>query len=167
MISLVSSHLSLSYPQLQHHLRTQRQVIPLNLSMPWSWVNTECRIYWVLHHPKIECRPLPASFISDLSVDLVELNSLHSQNDEFTNELSLSSHHALFPIHRIQIDSLQVVLQSRPIMAECIFSLARLQPATASPSSHDLGLQVHLQTSSITASNCISAITRSRPPSES
>ena len=59
MISLSSSHLSLSSPQLYHYLRTQSSVISLYLSMPCSTVNTEYnidlvrsytkyRIHWVL-----------------------------------------------------------------------------------------------------------------------
>jgi len=77
MICPIPSHLSPSRHQLYHHLRTQRYVIPLNPSMPWSRVNTEYSIHWVqhtqstayteycihcgLHHPKIDCLPLPAS----------------------------------------------------------------------------------------------------------
>jgi len=58
------------------------------------------------------------------------------------------------------IDRFQVVIQSRLIMAsKCISKLARSRP----PSSHDLGLQVHLQTRSITACK----FTRSWPPSAS
>ena len=34
MISPISSHLSLSRPQVYHHRRTRSQVIPLYLSMP-------------------------------------------------------------------------------------------------------------------------------------
>ena len=71
------------------------------------------------------------------------------------------------------IDRLQVLVQCRTIMAsKCISKLARLRP----PSSHDHGLQMHLQTRSITAfkciseftitaSKCISTLARLRPPS--
>jgi len=72
------------------------------------------------------------------------------------------------PIDCLQIDHLQVLLQSRSIIAcKCISKLARLQPQSASLTSLDLGLQVHLQTQSITASKCISKLARSRPPSAS
>jgi hypothetical protein len=40
IISPISSDLSLSRPELYHHLRTQSQVIPLNRSTQWSRVNT-------------------------------------------------------------------------------------------------------------------------------
>jgi len=49
MISPISSHVSPSRPQLYPHLRTRSWVIPLYLSMPWSWVNTEYSIHRVLH----------------------------------------------------------------------------------------------------------------------
>jgi len=52
IICPISSHLSLSRPQLYHHLRTWSWVIPLYLSMPWSRVNTEYSIQWVLHTPR-------------------------------------------------------------------------------------------------------------------
>jgi len=47
ILSPIPSHLSLSCPQLYHHLRTQRWVITHYLSMPWSRVNTEYCIHWV------------------------------------------------------------------------------------------------------------------------
>ena len=50
-ISPISSHLSLSHPQPNHYLETQSKVIPLGLSVPWSRVNTEYSIHWVLHSP--------------------------------------------------------------------------------------------------------------------
>jgi len=86
------------------------------------------------------------------------------------------------------IDRLQVLVQSRSITAsKCISRLARLRaprshdhclqvhisklarsrPPSVSPNSLDYGLQVHLQTRSITISECISKFTRSRPPSVS
>jgi len=52
-------------------------------------------------------------------------------------------------------------------VSNCISSLARSRPQSASPNSLDYGLPVHLQTRSITASKCISEFTRSRPPSAS
>jgi hypothetical protein len=44
-------------------------------------------------------------------------------------------------------------------------NLARSWPPSGSPNSLDYGLQVHLQTRSITASKCISKLARLRPPS--
>ena len=44
-------HLSLCRAQLYHHCRTQSQVIPLYLSMPWSWVDTKYSINQVLYTP--------------------------------------------------------------------------------------------------------------------
>jgi len=63
MVSPISSDLSLSCAQLYHHLRTQCQVIPPYLSMPWSWLNNEYSIHQGQHHPKIDSLPLPARFL--------------------------------------------------------------------------------------------------------
>jgi len=52
-----SSSISHSCPQLNHHRRTQSEVIPLYLSMTWSWVDTEYSIHRVQHPPKIVCLP--------------------------------------------------------------------------------------------------------------
>jgi len=51
LISPIPYHISLSCPQLYHHLRTQSEVIALYFSMPWSRVYTEWSIQWVLHTP--------------------------------------------------------------------------------------------------------------------
>ena len=57
---------------------------------------------------------------------------------------------------------MQLYLQSRSITAS---KFARSWPPQGiSPNSLDHGLQVHLQTHSITASQCISKLSRSRPP---
>jgi len=71
------------------------------------------------------------------------------------------------PTDRLQIDHLQVLLQSRSIIAcyKCISKLARSRPPSASPNSLDHGLQVQLSVHSITASKCISKLARSRHPS--
>jgi len=57
-----------------------------------------------------------------------------------------------------------VYFQTRTITAS---KFARSRPQSASPNSLDHGLQVHLSTSSITASQCISKLARSWPPSVS
>ena len=94
--------------------------------------------------------------VSYLSADHVVLNSLHCYNYELTNEYSLSSHRASLPNYR-----LHVLLQSRSITdSKCISKLARLQPPSVSPTSHDSGLHVRM----ITASKCISNLTPSQPP---
>jgi len=88
--------------------------------------------------------------VSHILADIA-FNSLHTHHYKFTNELSLNRRHA-----SLQTDCLQVLLQSRSIIAcKCISKLALSQPRSASLSSLDLGLQVHVQTRSITASKCI------------
>ena len=101
-----------------------------------------------------------------LSADHGVLNSLYRHNHESTSEYSLSSRGASRPNYRLQIDCLQVLLQSRLIMAsKCISQLARSQPPSASPTLLVHSLQVYLQTCSNTASNCISELTQFWPPS--
>jgi len=53
------------------------------------------------------------------------------------------------------------------LACKCFSKLARLRPPSASLSSLDHGLTVHLQTRSITASKCISKLTSFGPPSPS
>jgi hypothetical protein len=77
---------------------------------------------------------------------------------------SILSRRASLPNYRLQIDRLQVLLQSRSITAsKCISKLARSQPPSVSLNSHDYGLQVR----TITASKCISKLARSQPSSVS
>ena len=117
--------------------------------MPLSRVNTECSIHWVMHHPKIS--PAPSkSLTSHLSADLVVCNSPYSHNYKLMNWLSLS----------------------------CMLRLApylpppdRLPPVQQSPSTPPIsvrhGLQVQLQTCSISASMSMSKLAPSWPSSTS
>jgi len=84
-----------AHPQLYHHHRTQTYVIPLYLSMLWSWVDTEYVIHQVQHtlstaytvYCIISISTVSHSqTLSHLSADHVVLNSLHSHNYEVTNE---------------------------------------------------------------------------------
>jgi len=47
MTSPISTYLTLSRPQLYHHLRTHSEAIPLYLPMQQSRLNTEYSVYWV------------------------------------------------------------------------------------------------------------------------
>jgi len=47
----VHLYLSLSCLLLQHHGRAESWVIPLYLSMPWSWVDTKYSVHRVQHTP--------------------------------------------------------------------------------------------------------------------
>jgi len=170
MISPIPSHLSLSCPQLNCHLRTRSEVIALYLSMPWWWVNTEYRIHWVQHTPSTPYSAyciIPRSTVShsqpvsQLLADHVVLDSLHSDNSECTNESSLSSRRASLPNYHLQIDRLLVLPQSLSIMAsKCISKLAQSQPPSVSLNSHDDGLQEHLQT----RLTMVSKLAQSRTP---
>ena len=163
MISPISSHLSLACPQLYHQLRTRSYIILLYLSMPWSWVNTESRIHQVLHDPKINCLPLPAS-LSALSGPCCTQFSTFPHfrvNQRIQSELQSRMPPDLplpdsSPRDWVPPDWLP--LDQRP--------LDRPSPSTR-PTVIDHGLQVYLSTLSITVSMCISEFTRSRPPSGS
>jgi len=186
MISPISSDLSLSCAQLYHHLRTRSEVIPLYLSMPWSWLNTEYSIHQVPHHPKIDSLPLPASVPLPASFPSLgrccctQLCTFPQRQVDHWIDSQLPSrlppNRPLLSTPLISLDhSLQVHLQTRSITAsqcisefrttasKCISELARSRP----PSSHNHGLQLHLRTRSITASKCITKLARSRPPSAS
>jgi len=105
--------------------------------MPWSWVNTEYSIHQVHHHPKIDSFPLPASF-SSLGGCCTRLSTLP----------------------QLQIN--QWIESQLPL---------RLPPNPLPPSTPPIlvnhSLQVHLQTRSVTVSECISKFTPSRSRSAS
>jgi hypothetical protein len=70
------------------------------------------------------------------------------------------------PFNRLQINHLQVLLETRSTIAcnECISNLARPQHLSVSLSSFNLGLQLHVQTRLITGSKRSSQLAQSRPP---
>jgi len=71
-------------------------------------------------------------------------------------------------INNIQIDLLQILLQSQTNMAsKCVTKLARSLRPSASPDSPAVRLQVYLVTRLFTASKCISNLAQSRIPSTS
>ena len=149
MISPISSDLSLSCAQLYHHLRTWSQVIHLYLSMPWSWLDTEYCIHQVQHHSRIDSLPHPSSFSSLGGCRCTQLSTFPQLQVHQWIESQLPSR----------------LPPNRPL------------PSTP-PISLDHSLQVHLQSRSITASQCMSEFTimaskcisklaRSPPPSSS
>ena len=180
MIPPKPSHLSLSCPQRCHHLRTQSWVITRNLCMPWSRVDTDCSIlrvqytlrtayteysiHWVQHtlstantkcsihrvqhtlwkayaeyyihrlwhHPKINCLLLSASLSSFAKPYCTPVSTF-----------------AQFWLNQ----SIESQLLSRFSPVQTTFS--DWPPPSTSPILLDHGLQVHLHTPSITASQCI------------
>ena len=100
---------------------------------------------------------------SHLLADVVVLISRHSHKYELTNELTLSCH-----CTSMQIDRFLVLLQSRSIIAcKCISKLGQSQAPSASLSSCNLSLPVHLQPRLITASKCFYEFAESWPASAS
>jgi len=180
MISLISSDLSLSQPQLYQHLRTWSYVIAHNLSMPWSWVNTDYSIHWVLHHPKIDSLLLPASLISHLlgRPSCTQFSTFPQWRVNQWIESEFPPH--LFPnpprpvqtppsTPTLSIDhGLQVHLQiCSGTASKWIAEFTRSRPPSASPHSLDHGLNLHLSLHSLSASKCISKLARLWPPSAS
>jgi len=179
MICPISSHLSLSRPQLYDHLRTPSKFIPLYLSMPWSRVNTEYSIHRVQH--------TPSTAYTEYSIHRVQ----HTPSTAYTD----------YCIHQVQhhpkIDSLLLAATFSSLGGCCtqLSTFPQLQvnqcietqlpsrlppnrpPPSTPPNSLHHRLQDHLQTCSVTASECIwkldrppsssSEFTRSRPPSAS
>jgi len=136
--------------------------------MPWSWVNTECSIQQVQHHPKIIILPLPASF-SSLGGCCTQLSTFPQVQANEWKESQLPSR--LTPNRPprstppILLDhSLEVHLQTRSISAsKCISTVARLLPASLFPNWLNYGLQVGTSM----ASKCISKLAWSQPLSAS
>ena len=179
MISHISSHLSLSRPQIYHHLRTwsessmsispchDHELIPSTAYtkyciIPWS---TFSRSQPVFHHWAV----------------LVVLNLLHSHDlefDQWTESPLPSATFSRFTTFRLTTSKLSSILNSSwPSSASpnlldhdpqvnlqtCLITaskfalsmaskLNQLRPPSASPNSLNLALQVHLQTCLITAS---------------
>jgi len=79
LMSPISSDLSLCRSQLYQYQRTRCYVISLDLSIPWSLVNTE---YSIIPRSTISS----SQPVSHLSADVVVVNSVHSHNYKLTNE---------------------------------------------------------------------------------
>jgi len=164
IFSPISSHLSLSCPQLYYSLRTWSQIIPLNLSMSWSWVNTAYGIHRVQCDPTIDYLLLPANLSSLISrqrlfYSVLCISSIMSQPRNWVSAVNNDSL-AIYPqqidcpwIDRLQINRLQI----NRLQINCL-QINRLQINL---------LQVHLWTRAIPPCTCISTVSQSRPPSTS
>jgi len=120
--------------------------------MRWSWVNIEYSVHQVLQHRMIDFLSHPAGLALLGRSCRTQLSTFPRSWVRPMNRVSASVRPVL-PIYGLLIDNLQVLLHSRLIMAfKSISKLARSWPPSASPKSLKLGLQVHLQTGSITAS---------------
>jgi len=81
---------------LYHHLSTQSYVIPIYLSMQWSWVSTEYSIHWVQH--------TPSTAYTEYSIDRVQ----HTPSTAYT-EYSI---HRVLHHHKIHYLQLPGTLSS-------------------------------------------------------
>jgi len=185
----ITSPLSLSRPHLYVDLRTPSKVIPLYLYMPWSWVNTKYSIHRVLHtlsivnteyciHSKIDCLPLPASLSSLWTPWCTELCTfLHWRVDQWM-ESQLRSH----PLSDLPLSDWPLPDwpppdwppadrpppdRPPPDWLPSDWLPPDWPPPSTPPIVIDHGLQVHLQTHSITAAKCISKLPRLQPWSAS
>jgi len=126
---------------------------------------TEYSMNRILHHPKIDCLPLPASLSSLGRPCCTQFTTFLQFRVNQWIESQLPSRLPT-ELYRLQIDRPQVLLQSPLIMAsKCISTLARSHPPSVSLYSLNHNLQVHLQTRSITASMCITKLARLLPRS--
>jgi len=130
-------------------------------------------IHRILHHPNINCLPLPASVSSLCRQSCTKFPTLRQLRViQWKESKPPSHHHPELPPPDWPPPSnppislshgLQVHLQTRSIMAsnciskpahitasKCISNLAWLPPGSVSPYSHNYGRQVDLQTPSIT-----------------
>jgi hypothetical protein len=132
-ISPISLHLSRSHPQLHHHQRARSYIIPLNLSMPQSRGNT---VNCIIRRSTVS----HSQPVSSLGRPWCTQFSTFSQ---------------LWVDQWIE-SQLPSPLLPEPQPPHCL-------PPSISRILLGHGLQVHLQTRSITAWKCISQLTRSRP----
>jgi hypothetical protein len=110
-ISPIISHLSLSRPQLYHHLKTQSQVIALYISMPWSRVNTEYSLHWAQHtlstayaeYSIHQVQHTPSTAYTKYSIHQVQ----HTPSTVYTKysilqvQLTLSTAYTKYSIHQV------------------------------------------------------------------
>jgi len=137
--------------------------------MLWSRVDTEYYIHRVLHHPTIDCLPLPASLSALSGPCCTQFSTIPQLRVNQWIESQLPSHmppDLLPPPDSLPPDSLPTD-SLPPDWPPSDQSLPDQPPPSTPPILIDHGLQVYLLTRSITASKCISEFTRSRPPSAS
>ena len=117
-------------------------------------LSTAYTAYWIIPSSTASCSH-PVSQLSAVHDGFI---SLHLHNYELTSELSPRSCCASIPNYHLQIEYLQVLIQSLFIMAtRCISKLAQSHPPSEYPNSHHHRLAVYPQTRSITASKFTSS----------
>jgi len=174
--SYLHPHLSLSRPKLDHHRKTRSQVIPLYLSMPWLWVDTKYSIHQVPHTLSTASTQDYLSFLHSHEYELTpecrfsfQCASLHGRLTSASSPWESKGKVTLLHSHGCKLTNWRIDSQHlarRPSTASKYLSnLARSEPPSVSPNSLNHGLQVHLQTRSITASKCISRLAPFRPAS--
>ena len=78
--------------------RTQSQVIPLYLSMPWSWVITECSIHRVQYTPNIVCHPV-ILMITSWPWNVASACSVPPYQSTATSQFSIKTSNVKSPCH--------------------------------------------------------------------
>jgi len=172
--------LTLSRAQINYHHRTHSYVIPLYLSMPWSWVDTMYNKLWVQHilstaYTEYSIYP---RFIVFASFSWLEVNpwmdfqipACLSTRSTGISQLAIrpqwESCITIFPPFRVKwpmntvttpgmpsIHHPEEIVQSLLITAfKCISNLGRIRPPNAYPKYLNHSIQFNLQTCSIIAS---------------
>ena len=167
MISPISSYPSLCCPQHYHHLKTRSLVIALYLSISWSSVITEYSIHQVQHTASTaytkysihQVQHTPSTAYTEYCIHhllhhpkihwLLHPTSLWSRCRPHCAQLST------FPQFRVD----QSAESQMPWCLPPELPLRDWLPPNTPPLLPDHGLQVHLQTSPITATKCISKLT--------
>ena len=136
--------------------------------MPWSWVNTEYSIHRVLHHPKFDYLPLPASLSALSGPSWTQFSNLLQLlvNQWIESQLPLHMPPDVPPPDWPPPDSLPQDWLP-PVWLPSDQSPPDEPPPTTPPIFIDHGLQAYLPTCSILAPNGVSEFSWSRPPSAS
>jgi len=190
IMSPITSHLCLCCPQLNLPLKTPSWIILLNHSMPWSWVNTDYSIHWVLHIPRLTVsRSLPVLSLICLLRLLYPMLNIPSCMSQQMNTVSAPIMPPLWsivsrspgPKYYSNMDwwyplsaspnvleySLKNLWVYSILAAKRIPKLARSGPPIASLTLFDYGIQVPLQTLLSKALKDIFVYTRPPPPRSS
>jgi len=125
---------------------------------------TERSVHWVPHAPTIVCRPYILT-MSSWTLNVASASGVPPYRLTATSQFSIRASKVKSPRH---IPTVWSWLTDQLSLAPGAPPIGRDQPPPSTPPILlDHSLQVHLQTCSITVSECISESTRSWPPSAS
>jgi len=174
MTSPISSHLALGRPELFHHLWTRRYVSPLYLCMTWLRVNTEYCIYQIQHKPSVVYLEYSIQWVlHTLCTALFQHWLSPAPTQALISPLTML--HQILSIPTITTQLMNWV--AAHVMSPSWTTTTRLSalkyctnhawswPPSASPTSLDHDLRVHLKVLKMMAARCVSKLAWSHPPS--